>query len=197
MHSLGINVGSSSLKIVLLDDNQIVLSRVLDHEGNFVEYTIDSDGKIVTNFSGNKCASGTGEFFKQQLGRMDMTLADVENVPEGSKVHHLSARCSVFMKSDCTHKLNKGEATKADIVLSLTDVMATKVSDFLKRARIKSGRVLLAGGVSRNKYIIQFVKDKLPDIEFIVPEVASYLEAFGAPFLAQTSGSPLPPMDRL
>ena len=75
----------------------------------------------------------------------------------------MSSRCSVFMKSDCTHKLNKGEATKADIVLSLTDVMATKVSDFLKRARIKTGKVLLTGGVTRNKYIIRFVKEKLPD----------------------------------
>ena len=44
---------------------------------NFVVYTIDENGKIITSFSGNKCASGTGEFFKQQLGRMDMRLGDV------------------------------------------------------------------------------------------------------------------------
>ena len=48
---------------------------------NFVVYTIDENGKIITSFSGNKCASGTGEFFKQQLGRMDLRLADVANVP--------------------------------------------------------------------------------------------------------------------
>ena len=30
------------------------------------------------------------------------------------------------MKSDCTHRLNKREATKDDIVLSLSDVMAVK-----------------------------------------------------------------------
>ncbi|OHD64585.1 MAG: activase [Spirochaetes bacterium RBG_13_51_14] len=260
MRSLGINIGSSSIKAVMLEDKQILWKQIVAHEGNFIEalkhilqeqhlpagllslvtgtegryllnmnnvlesicieealarldlsvdavvslggenfvvYTINEGGRIITSFSGNKCASGTGEFFKQQLGRMDLRLVDVQHLPESAQVCHMSSRCSVFMKSDCTHKLNKGEATKADIVLSLTDVMATKVSDFLKRARIKSGRVLLAGGVSRNKYIIQFVKDKLPDIEFIVPEVASYLEAFGAAFLAQTSGSPLPPMDRL
>ena len=28
------------------------------------------------------------------------------------------------MKSDCTHRLNKGEATKGDIALSLSRVMA-------------------------------------------------------------------------
>ena len=225
MQSLGINIGSSSIKVVLLEDERVRWETVVAHEGNFIEtlknillerqvpagvpslvtgtegrfllnmnnvlesicveealkrlelkvdasvslggenfvvYTIDENGKIITSFSGNKCASGTGEFFKQQLGRMDLRLADVANVPDTAVVCHMSSRCSVFMKSDCTHKLNKGEATKADIVMSLSDVMATKVSDFLKRARIKSGRVLLAGGVTKNKYIIRFLREKLP-----------------------------------
>jgi predicted CoA-substrate-specific enzyme activase len=157
-----------------------------------VVYTINSEGKIITSFSGNKCASGTGEFFKQQLGRMDMKLDDVANVPADAKVYRLASRCSVFMKSDCTHKLNKGEATKYDIVLSLSDVMSNKVSDFLKRARIKSGKVLVAGGVTRNKYIVKFLQERLPDIEFIVPEESAYFEAYGASLLAASSGSPLP-----
>lgn len=163
---------------------------------DFVVYVIDKDGKIVTNFSGNKCASGTGEFFKQQLGRMDMKLTDINSIPEDSRVHAMASRCSVFMKSDCTHKLNKGEATKGDIVLSLSNVMATKVIDFLKRARITKGRVLLSGGVTQNKYIVNFLKEYLSDIEFIVPEEAPYFEAFGAAVLAKTAGSPLPPENK-
>ncbi|MCP4750496.1 MAG: activase [Proteobacteria bacterium] len=260
MKTLGINIGSSSVKVVLLEDKSIVLQKVLDHEGNFQEtlkqilldnkipagvkslvtgtggrhllhvssviesicieeslktigfpidavvslggedfvvYSIDPNGKIITSNSGNKCASGTGEFFKQQLGRMDMKLEDTENISEGCRVHPMSSRCSVFMKSDCTHKMNKGEATKEDIVLSLSDVMATKVVDFLKKAKIKEGKVLLAGGVTKNRYITQFVEDKLPDVEFIVPEGASLFEAYGAALLAESSGSPLPPLELL
>ncbi len=260
MYSLGINIGSSSIKIILIRNNEVEWKAVAAHEGNFmgtlmnvlstnsvpehtmslvtgtegrylfnmnnvlesiciekalahlalkadavvslggenfVVYTIDEDSRIITSFAGNKCASGTGEFFKQQLGRMDLRLADVERIPESARVCHMSSRCSVFMKSDCTHKLNKGEATKADIVLSLSDVMATKVADFLKRARIQKGRVLLIGGVARNRYIIEFVKEKLPDIEFIVPEQAPYFEAYGAALLAGASGSPFPRPDRL
>jgi predicted CoA-substrate-specific enzyme activase len=254
MNSLGINVGSSSIKAVLTEGKKIIWSTVVEHEGNFLEtlknilkekkvegiktlttgtegrylvntnnvlesvcveealraldykvdavvslggeifvvYTISEEGKIITSFSGNKCASGTGEFFKQQLGRMDMKLADIASVPADAKACKMASRCSVFMKSDCTHKLNKGEATKGDIVLSLSDVMATKVVDFLKRARIKSGKVLLSGGVTRNKYIIRFLKEKLPEIEFIIPEEASYFEAYGAAILASESGSALP-----
>ncbi|MGL4368073.1 MAG: BadF/BadG/BcrA/BcrD ATPase family protein, partial [Spirochaetota bacterium] len=260
MSSLGINIGSSSIKVVMTEGTGILWSTVMEHEGNFLEtlkhiikernlpegiatlttgtegrylintnnvvesicveqalsalnykvdavvslggeisvvYTISPDGKIITSFSGNKCASGTGEFFKQQLGRMDMKLTDIPAVPADAKVCKMASRCSVFMKSDCTHKLNKGEATKGDIVLSLSDVMATKVIDFLKRARIKKGRVLLSGGVTRNKYIIRFLKEKLPDIEFIIPEDASFFEAYGAAMLAEKSGSALPSIDNL
>jgi len=258
MKSIGINIGSSSLKTVLLKDGEEIWSSVIPHEGDFqnavvkmlsedrietgipllvtgtdgrfllsansviepvciekalevtgykadalvsmggedlVVYTIDSNGKIINNFSGSKCASGTGEFFKQQLARMDMTLENVNYVSEDSKVRPLSARCSVFMKSDCTHKLNKKEATKDDIVVSLSDVMATKVTDFLGRAKIEKGRVLLTGGITKNKHILRFMKEKTPEIEYIIPKEASYFEAFGAAHLAPESGSPLPDAD--
>ncbi|MDR1748985.1 MAG: activase, partial [Spirochaetaceae bacterium] len=243
MRSLGINVGSSSIKLALMDDNTLVWSTVVPHEGDLpgtlknalregnieegiktlvtgtegrflfnvnstvetlcleealrtsgekvdalvtmggedlVVYTVNKDGKIQNNFSGSKCASGTGEFFKQQLGRMDMALEDVNSISPDAKVLSLSSRCSVFMKSDCTHRLNKREATKADIVLSLSNVMATKVIDFLNRAHIDSGRVLICGGVTLNKHIIDFIRKAAPNIEFIVPETASYYEAVGA-----------------
>lgn len=260
MYSLGINIGSSSIKAVLLDEEKIIWHKTLPHEGNFLNtietilnnqnipadvkvlatgtegryllnmnsviesicieealsdleervdavislggenfivYTIDEDLKIISEFSGNKCASGTGEFFKQQLGRMNMTIADIKDIPPGSKVSALSSRCSVFMKSDCTHKLNKGEATRYDIVLSLSDVMASKVADFLKKARITAGRVLLAGGVASNRHLIQFLKGKLPDLTIIIPEEAPFFEAYGAALLARKSGSAMPQMNRL
>ena len=260
MKSLGINVGSTSLKMVLAEENRPVWFASAAHEGDFgavarklleegrvpagipvlvtgnegrfmfdaagtleplcveaalkaqgleadavvsmggedlIVYSLDKEGKIINNFSGNKCASGTGEFLKQQLARMDMTLEDIEKVPDTAKVHPLSTRCSVFMKSDCTHKLNKREATKNDIVLSLSDVMAVKVIDFLKRAKVKSGRVVLTGGITLNRHIIRFIQEKAPEIEFIIPETAPVFEALGAAVMAPVSGTTLPSIERL
>ena len=75
---------------------------------DLVVYSLNSEGRIINNFSGNKCASGTGEFLKQQLARMDMKLEDIDQVPEDAKVYPLSTRCSVFMKSGSTSgKLRK------------------------------------------------------------------------------------------
>jgi len=266
MQSLGINIGSTSLKMVLfeyagfVENGKVVWSASVPHEGDFaaaarkllidgkipegipalitgnegrfmfdvsgtleplcveaalrsmeikanavvsmggedlIVYSLDTDGKIINNFSGNKCASGTGEFLKQQLARMDMTLDDIEKVPDTAKVHPLSTRCSVFMKSDCTHRLNKREATKDDIVLSLSDVMAVKVIDFLKRAKVTSGRVVLTGGITLNRHIIRFIREKAPQIEFIITDTAPVFEALGAAVLANQSGSKLPSADKL
>jgi predicted CoA-substrate-specific enzyme activase len=261
MKSIGINIGSTSLKMVVQENGNVVWSASIPHEGDLsnaikkmleggkvedgipalatgndgrfmfnvagtleplcveaalgalktaapdavvsmggedlIVYSLDKDGKIINNFSGNKCASGTGEFLKQQLARMDMTLDDIDKVPDSAKVYPLSTRCSVYMKSDCTHRLNKKEATKDDIVLSLSDVMAVKVVDFLKRAKVTSGRVVLAGGITRNRHIIRFIKEKAPQIEFIIPESAPVFEAFGAALLAEKLGTPLPSATKL
>lgn len=260
MYQFGINIGSSSVKVVLLENQRMVLSHIEPHEGHFLDtlkkiiseshipkdtqalatgtegrnllqiksviepicvetalqslgldvnavvsmggenllvYTIDSNQKIITSFSGNKCASGTGEFFKQQLARMNMTLTDIAQIPSDSRVLKLSSRCSVFMKSDCTHRLNKGEAKPGDIVLSLSDVMAQKVVEFLKKARIEKGRILLAGGVTQNPYLLRFICEKMPLAEFLIPDQAPYLEAYGAALLAQMDGSPLPSLEAL
>jgi predicted CoA-substrate-specific enzyme activase len=155
---------------------------------DLVVYSLDDRGRITNTYAGNKCASGTGEFLRQQLGRMNLRLEHLDEVCAGASVFRLSSRCSVFMKSDCTHRLNKGEATKGDIALSLSRVMADKVTEFLTKAKLSTGRVVLIGGVTRNRYLVDFVRASNPGIEFVVPEQAPYFEAFGAAHLARERG---------
>jgi predicted CoA-substrate-specific enzyme activase len=151
---------------------------------DLVVYTVDARGHIVNTYAGNKCASGTGEFLRQQLGRMDLRLEDLDGI-EHARLHRLSSRCSVFMKSDCTHRLNKGEATKADIAVSLSKVMADKVAEFLTKAKLSSGQVVLIGGVTRNRHLVEFIRASRPGITFVVPAQAPTFEAFGAAQLAR------------
>jgi len=160
---------------------------------DLVVYALDEEGRVARTYAGNKCASGTGEFFSQQLKRMDLGL-DAVFKPETDKATacRLSSRCSVFMKSDCTHKLNKGEVSRFDVVLALSNVMAKKITEFLSRARIEEGRVLLSGGPTRNPHLIRFIREALPGVEFVLPPEAPHLEAFGAAHLAGELGAPLP-----
>jgi predicted CoA-substrate-specific enzyme activase len=164
---------------------------------DLVVYLLDGRGRVQTTIAGNKCASGTGEFFRQQLGRMDLRLDDLDEAARGARVLKLSARCSVFMKSDCTHRLNKGEATRGDVALSLSKVMADKVGEFLIRAKVRNGSVVLIGGVTRNRHLLRFLGEAWPQTQFAVPAEATYFEAFGAAHLAPALGRPLAPRRHL
>ncbi len=164
---------------------------------DLVVHVLDERGRIASTYSGNKCASGTGEFFRQQLGRMDLRLEQLDEAVRGASVHKISARCSVFMKSDCTHRLNKGECTVGDIALSLSKLMADKVSEFLVKGRVGSGRVVLIGGVTRNRHMVELLRRQWPSIEFVVAGRSPYFEAWGAALIAAEGGAPLPAADRL
>lgn len=141
----------------------------------FLVYHLDEDNKVQGIQTGNKCASGTGEFFLQQIGRMNLSLEDVAELGISEEPHRVSGRCSVFCKSDCTHALNKG-IPKGQVVAGLAQMMAGKVVELLKKLPKKS--VMLVGGSSKNKTMIHYLRKEIEDL--FIPEQAPHLEALGA-----------------
>ena len=98
----------------------------------FMVYALSRSGSIANVITGNKCASGTGEFFLQQLRRMDASLDDAAQWSTVEQPHHVSGRCSVFCKSDCTHATNKG-IPKSQVTAGLCKMMANKILELLKK----------------------------------------------------------------
>ncbi len=142
---------------------------------SFVVYQMDARGRVSRISSGNKCASGTGEFFLQQIRRMDVSVDEAVRLARTSThPHQLSARCSVFCKSDCTHALNKGEPI-ADVVAGLARMIAKKIEELL--VRINARTVLIVGGTARNDVVIGYLRERF---DVTVPAEAPYFEALGA-----------------
>lgn len=146
---------------------------------NFILYAIDKNGKISKAITGNKCASGTGEFFLQQIKRMNLSLDDAITLGSQGEPYNISGRCSVFCKSDCTHALNKG-VEKDSVVAGLSRMMAQKIIELT--SRVKYWRVALIGGVSRNKAMKRFLEKHFDEI--IIPPSATYFEALGTAIFA-------------
>lgn len=142
---------------------------------NFMIYQLDKNRKISKCMTGNKCASGTGEFFLQQIKRMDLTLEEAVNIDDETEVYNISGRCSVFCKSDCTHALNKG-ISKSNVIAGLCRMMASKIIELTSHTNCE--RAVLIGGVSRNKKIMDTLKNHFN--ELVVPEQATWFEALGA-----------------
>ena len=138
-------------------------------------YTINRAGGIGSVLAGNKCASGTGEFFLQQIRRMGLSLEDALDLAARGTPHRIAGRCSVFCKSDCTHALNKGES-KANIAAGLCLMMADKIHELIKD--VPCERIALVGGGSLNTAMIARLKERYPQIE--VPRQGAHFEAYGA-----------------
>jgi len=152
---------------------------------NFIAYQLDNNRKITKCITGNKCASGTGEFFLQQIRRMNLDVEDAIQLGCDGEPYNISGRCSVFCKSDCTHALNKG-VPKKDVVAGLSRMMAQKIIELISKTHVD--RIILIGGVSRNESIIRFLKEQINDI--IIPPESAYIEALGAAIFASKNNLP-------
>ncbi len=141
----------------------------------FMAYGIDGAGRITQVYAGNKCAAGTGEFFLQQLRRLDATLEQAEQWSTDVTPYPVSGRCSVFCKSDCTHATNKG-VDKARVAAGLGQMMARKILDLLKKVDCR--HVILTGGTARNAMMVSHLRKDLP--ELVIPPQANCFEALGA-----------------
>jgi predicted CoA-substrate-specific enzyme activase len=141
----------------------------------FMVYHLDDEGCIQGVYTGNKCASGTGEFFLQQLRRMDLSLDGMTRMSPPEHPHKVSGRCSVFCKSDCTHALNKG-IPKGEVVAGLSMMMAAKVLELL--ARLPKTPVVLIGGAAANRSMAEEIRKNVEELH--IPEEAAYFEALGA-----------------
>jgi len=158
----------------------------------FIAYQLDRSGRIRSVQTGNKCASGTGEFFLQQLKRMGLSLEEAISTAVDAEPYQVAGRCSVFCKSDCTHALNKG-LPKGRISAGLCRMMTGKMVELLKKGH--ASRVLVIGGVSRNRVVTDFLREAYPE-SFTLPASPCF-EALGALIRAEQDGPLLSCVDGL
>ena len=161
---------------IALNNLQLSADLVISAGGeNFIVYSLDKENKISKVSTGNKCASGTGEFFLQQIKRMDLEVGEAVKYGLIGEPYNISGRCSVFCKSDCTHALNKGVA-KENVVAGLSKMMAQKIIELT--AKIHHKTAIMIGGTTKNKAMLRFLNEHFDNI--LIPEEAPYFEALGA-----------------
>lgn len=154
----------------------------------FIAYKLDGHGKIRDVFTGNKCASGTGEFFLQQLKRMGLTVENAMAIVDLDNPYKTAGRCSVFCKSDCTHALNKGEP-KSRVIAGLCKMMAGKILELAQKC--DAGKLLLIGGTAQNKAMVEYVRRGLQNnCTLTVADESDYFEALGAAVWEGTAADP-------
>ncbi len=141
----------------------------------------------------DKCSSGTGETMVKIAGRFGLTIEQADHLAcEARSAIPITARCSVFAKSEMTHFGNQGKPA-AELFRGYFDAVATFAAALLARIRV-DGPVMLIGGGSRIGALRLGLERALGQ-PVIVPQHALTLEAMGALALAAEHGrsGALPP----
>jgi len=154
---------------------------------SFVVYCVH-EGRVRTMVSSNRCAAGSGEFVVQQLGRMGLDLDEGLALARQGRHVALASRCSVHIKSDATHKLNKGECSPADIAHTLVVDLAARIHTLIESTAWPRGTILVSGGLALNTLLVDTLRSLLPESHILTVPESPYLEAFGAARAARGNG---------
>ena len=96
----------------------------------------------------DKCSSGTGENIHRMASRFGLTLPEADALArQAAGSVPITARCSVFAKSEMTHHANQGKPA-ADLFRGYFTSVARNAHALLSRNRV-SGPVYLVGGCAR------------------------------------------------
>jgi activator of 2-hydroxyglutaryl-CoA dehydratase/predicted nucleotide-binding protein (sugar kinase/HSP70/actin superfamily) len=129
-----------------------------------------------------KCSSGTGETMVKIAHRFGLTIAQADRLARrATDVVPITARCSVFAKSEMTHFGNQGKPTDA-LFRGYFRSVAQYAAALLGRIRVE-GPVYAIGGGARIRSVVEALSECLGQ-EVRQPEHPLHLEAIGAAVLA-------------
>jgi benzoyl-CoA reductase subunit D len=146
---------------------------------------VDERGKVLAYKMTSQCASGSGQFLEniarylgvavEEIGRLSQTSQNPEKV---------SSICAVLAETDVINMVSRGIATQ-DILKGIHLSMASRLVKLLKVTGIKSGRVLLTGGLALDAGLLaalreELVNEKVQGIEAVSHPDSIYAGAISA-----------------
>ncbi len=140
------------------------------------------EGKVPSFAVNESCASGTGGFFEDQMGRLGLKIEDYSAMTKkAGSIPRLSGRCAVFAKTDIIHRQQEGVPVE-DILLGLCYAMVRSYKAAIVRDLPIKKPIALSGGVVKNEGVIRALKDvfELSEDELLYSDDSLYVQAVGA-----------------
>ncbi|HSG77442.1 MAG TPA: benzoyl-CoA reductase subunit D [Burkholderiales bacterium] len=141
---------------------------------------VDERGKVLSYKMTSQCASGSGQFLEniarylgvavEEIGRLSTTSENPEKV---------SSICAVLAETDVINMVSRGIATQ-DILKGIHLSMASRLVKLLKVTGIKSGKVLLTGGLALDDGLLAALREELVTEKVAGIEVASHPDSIYA-----------------
>ena len=130
----------------------------------------------------DKCSSGTGENIRKIASRFGLTVEEADKLALGAeKSIAITARCSVFAKTEMTHYANQGKPS-SDLFRGYFRSVARNTHALLTRNRV-SGPVYLIGGCAQIESFRTAIEELVGEDVHVPPNHLAF-EAIGAAIIA-------------
>jgi predicted CoA-substrate-specific enzyme activase len=141
---------------------------------------LDGQGRRVGFRMNRKCAAGTGSFLEEIALRLDLDIADLNELAERSaKNLELGSFCTVFAATEVLEKIRAGEKVE-DIVKGAFRSVVKRVFEMGAVA----GTLVLTGGVVAHNPILTTLVEESFGKRPLVPPDPQFTGAFGAALFA-------------
>ena len=146
---------------------------------------IDERGKVLSYKMTSQCASGSGQFLENIARYLGVAVEEIGPLSKTSTNHEkVSSICAVLAETDVINMVSRGIPTP-DILKGIHISMASRLVKLLKVTGIKSGTVLLTGGLALDAGLLaalqeELVNEKISGLEAVSHPDSIYAGAIGA-----------------
>jgi benzoyl-CoA reductase subunit D len=146
---------------------------------------IDERGKVLSYKMTSQCASGSGQFLENIARYLGVAVEEIGPLSRSAQnPEKVSSICAVLAETDVINMVSRGIAT-ADILKGIHASMASRLVKLLKVTGIKSGTVLLTGGLALDEGLLaalqeELVNEKIAGITAVSHRDSIYAGALGA-----------------
>jgi benzoyl-CoA reductase subunit D len=146
---------------------------------------IDERGKVLSYKMTSQCASGSGQFLENIARYLGVAVEEIGPLSKSAKTpEKVSSICAVLAETDVINMVSRGIATP-DILKGIHVSMASRLVKLLKVTGIKSGMVLLTGGLALDEGLLaalqeELVNEKIAGITAVNHPDSIYAGAIGA-----------------
>ena len=146
---------------------------------------IDERGKVLSYKMTSQCASGSGQFLENIARYLGVAVEEIGSLSKTStNPEKVSSICAVLAETDVINMVSRGIPTP-DILKGIHISMASRLVKLLKVTGIKSGTVLLTGGLALDAGLLaalqeELVNEKISGLEAVSHPDSIYAGAIGA-----------------
>jgi len=146
---------------------------------------IDERGKVLSYKMTSQCASGSGQFLENIARYLGVAVEEIGPLSKTStNPEKVSSICAVLAETDVINMVSRGIPTP-DILKGIHISMASRLVKLLKVTGIKSGTVLLTGGLALDAGLLaalqeELVNEKISGLEAVSHPDSIYAGAIGA-----------------